>query len=106
MIDLANDFFIAKFSLLEDYHFVLREGPWMIFDHYLAIRKWEPNFDPTEAKIDRVTAWVRFPNISIEYFDEAFLMRLGLLIGKPLRVDSTIVLATRGKFSRLVVKLT
>ncbi|KAF8034549.1 hypothetical protein BT93_C0766 [Corymbia citriodora subsp. variegata] len=38
-IDLANDFFITKFSLPKDYQFVLREGSWTSFDHFLVIRR-------------------------------------------------------------------
>ncbi|KAK3417609.1 hypothetical protein EUGRSUZ_H03558 [Eucalyptus grandis] len=65
-INLSNKFFIATFFLPEDYYFVVGERPWMIFDHYLAIRRWHPGFEPNEPTIDRVAIWVKFPNISIE----------------------------------------
>ncbi|KAF8034449.1 hypothetical protein BT93_C0684 [Corymbia citriodora subsp. variegata] len=62
-IDLANDFFITKFSLPEDYQFVLREGSWMSFDHYLVIRRWHPNFNQDKATIDEIMVGLRFLNL-------------------------------------------
>lgn len=49
----------------------------MIFDHYLAIQCWDPNFDPDVATINRVAAWVRSSYLAMEYFDEIVLMTLG-----------------------------
>lgn len=39
----------------------------MIFDHHLIIRSWEPNLNPEIEPIKRVAAWVRFPDILVEY---------------------------------------
>ncbi|KAI9090910.1 hypothetical protein K1719_028395 [Acacia pycnantha] len=38
---------------LDDYTNALSGGPWMIYDHYLSVRPWEPNFNPATAKIDK-----------------------------------------------------
>ncbi|KAF7823588.1 ribonuclease H [Senna tora] len=37
----------VKFSCVEDYEAALMNGPWVIFDHYLTIRPWLPEFDPS-----------------------------------------------------------
>lgn len=47
MISLPNDYFIIKFSSLDDYNFAKFEGPWMLLDHYLIVKEWYPNFDPS-----------------------------------------------------------
>jgi len=44
------------------------QGSWMIGDNYLTIRKWVPNFVPDEEPIRKLMAWIRIPNISMEYF--------------------------------------
>ncbi|KAG6764948.1 hypothetical protein POTOM_028962 [Populus tomentosa] len=53
LVDLGNEFFLEKFSNAEDRDFALFEGPWMVADHYLTVRRWHPNFDPDEATIER-----------------------------------------------------
>lgn len=105
IIDLGNEFYLVKFFLVDDLSFVMSGGPWMIFDHYLTIRQWHQNFDPLTASIDKVAVWVRFPGLPIEFYDSKFLMHLGNLIGKPLKVDSTTESATRGKYARMCVEV-
>ncbi|QHO43312.1 Endonuclease/exonuclease/phosphatase [Arachis hypogaea] len=46
VIDLGNEFYLVKFYAEEDLDHVLLEGPWKIYDHYPAVRLWEPNFNP------------------------------------------------------------
>ncbi|KAI8028181.1 hypothetical protein LOK49_LG02G03616 [Camellia lanceoleosa] len=43
-------------------------GPWVIMDHYLTMRRWEPNFKPSEALETKTPIWVRFPELPIEYY--------------------------------------
>ncbi|KAI9108348.1 hypothetical protein K1719_020539 [Acacia pycnantha] len=47
----------VKLTNKEDFVHALTGGPWMIFDHYLTVRPWEPQFNPARAKIDRVAVW-------------------------------------------------
>lgn len=77
----------------------------MIDDCYLTIRKWIPNFIPDEAPIKVLTAWVRIPNLSVEYFDMQFLAKIGSKIGKVIRIDRNTPQAQRGKFTRLSVEI-
>ncbi|XP_074314361.1 uncharacterized protein LOC141649574 [Silene latifolia] len=77
----------------------------MIDDHYLTIRKWIPNFIPSEDSIKFLTAWVRIPNLPVEYFNETFLMKIGTRIGKVLRIDKNTAAAERGQFTRMSVEV-
>lgn len=105
LTDIGHEYFIARFSLLEDYNHVISQGPWMLDDNYLTIRKWVPNFIPDDLPMRYLTAWVRIPNLSVEYFDKDFLKRLGSKIGKVTRIDHNTALAQRGQFTRLSVEL-
>ncbi|WJX71617.1 hypothetical protein P8452_55593 [Trifolium repens] len=49
--DVDNGFFIVKFDLPIDKEKVITQGPWMIFDHYLAVSHWSPEFLSPEAKV-------------------------------------------------------
>jgi hypothetical protein len=37
LMDVANGFFMVKFDLEMDKTKVINEGPWMVFDHHLAV---------------------------------------------------------------------
>ncbi|KAL8141679.1 hypothetical protein V2J09_014711 [Rumex salicifolius] len=105
LIDIGNDTFIARFANRTDYDHVLTQGPWIIGDSYLSIRKWVPRFDVLEDKITSLVVWVRIPWLHIEYFDQRFLHMVGRKIGKVLRVDRTTAEAERGQFVRLSVEV-
>ncbi|XP_021727443.1 uncharacterized protein LOC110694584 [Chenopodium quinoa] len=92
LTDIGCKYFIARFNNQEDYNFVLTQGPWLIDDKYLTIRKWTPNFIPEEASIKVLTAWVRTLNLSVEYFDKELLKKIGAKIGKVIRVDKSTAL--------------
>lgn len=96
LTNIGCRYFIARFTNEADYNFVLTQGPWMIDDCYLTIRKWNPNFVPDETPIEVLTAWVRKQNLAVEYFDLNFLSKIGSKIGKVLRVDKTTAQAERG----------
>ena len=68
MVDLDNEFYLVKFSNMEDREFVLTGGPCKILDHYLTIKEWVSNFNFTKAQIDFVATWVRFPKLPMEYY--------------------------------------
>ncbi|XP_019197739.1 PREDICTED: uncharacterized protein LOC109191568 [Ipomoea nil] len=105
LIALNNDFFIGKFESLRDYDTAKFGGPWMILDHYVTVQEWEPNFDTRNRKTQKILAWICFPAIPIEYFDDEFLKKIGKTIGRPVRIDTTTSLASIGKFARVCVEL-
>jgi len=37
ILDIGNNFYMAKFDLEADRTKVIQEGPWMILDHYLTV---------------------------------------------------------------------
>ena len=105
LTDIGHDYFIARFSDMRDYNHVLTQGPWMLDDNYLTIRKWIPNFIPDDTPLRFLTAWVRIPHLSVEYFDKEFLHKIGSRIGKVMRIDTNTLSAQRGQFTRLSVEL-
>ena len=66
---------------------MLTQEPWLTGDNDLTIRKWVPNFVPDEEPIHVLTAWIRIPNISIEYFDQEFLSIISAKVGKVTSID-------------------
>ncbi|KAG6792984.1 hypothetical protein POTOM_002151 [Populus tomentosa] len=76
----------------------------MIADHYLTVRTWHPNFDPYEAKIDKVVVWVRLPDLAMEYYDNSVLWTIGNKIGKTLKVNKATSIGMRGNYARICVE--
>lgn len=73
----------------------------MLFDHYLTVRPWMPDFVSQAVKIDRTMVWIRFPSLEMEYYDESVLLALATAVGKPIKVDIMTADVTRGKFARV-----
>lgn len=44
IMDVDNDFFMVKCELFVDREKIVLEDPWMLFDHYLAVVQWTPDF--------------------------------------------------------------
>ena len=106
MIDIGCEYYVTRFTNLEDYDHVLTNGPWMIGDNYLVIREWVPNFVPEEDHITKLTAWVRIPKLSVEYFNKQFLLqKIGQKIGRVIKVDSTTANVERGQYTRMCIEV-
>lgn len=105
LVDLINDYYVAKFELEEDLNFVLTGGPWIIAGQYLIMQEWRPGFCPASAQITRMAAWIRVSALQLECFDVWALKRIGNLLGKLLKIDTLTTSQNRGKFARLCVEL-
>lgn len=52
-----------------------------------------------------MVAWVCFPSMPVQYYQESVLHAISSVIGSTVKVDMTTQLANRGKFARAVVEL-
>jgi len=98
LMDMGHGFFMVKFNQEMDRIKVMNDEPYMIFDHYLTFRTWSPSFVSTTAKINWTLVWARIPELNFVFYDEGFLLALGLALGTPIKVDINTVNVTRGKF--------
>ncbi|XP_019173022.1 PREDICTED: uncharacterized protein LOC109168452 [Ipomoea nil] len=105
LIAIDNDYYLVRFGSVDDLEFAIFEGPWMVLDHYLIVKPWMPDFDPTSDTTEKVLVWVRIPCISAEYYNIIFLRKLGNKIGRMLRVDQATSLVSRGHFARICVEV-
>ena len=104
LTDVGHGFYVVRFNNMEDYDFVLTQGPWLIGDSYLTIRKRVPNFVAEEAPIKTLTAWVRIPHLYVEYFDRNFLMKIGEKIGKVIKINRNTESKDRGQYVRFYIE--
>lgn len=47
-MDVGNGYFMAKFDISIDWEKVISEGPWIVNDHYLVVKTWTPQFNPSD----------------------------------------------------------
>ncbi|KAI9100928.1 hypothetical protein K1719_024052 [Acacia pycnantha] len=105
IFDLENDFYLVSFQHVDDYMEALTGGPWVINDAYLNVARWRPDFNPKSERIESVVAWVRFPDLPVPLFDKKFLLNLGNVIGKAIKLDVHTAQRARGRFARMCVEL-
>lgn len=105
IMDIGHGFFMIKFDLEADREKVINGGPWMILDHYVAIRPWTTDFISSQVKINKTLVWIRFPSLGMEYYDESLLLALATTVGSPVKVDIHTLDASRGRFARVCIEI-
>lgn len=103
MIDIWEGFFLISFANIEDYNYVFTGGPWIIMNHYLTVKRWEPNFKPSEAKEISTAIWLRRPQVPIEYYDIISLYHISKKIGKLVKTNIITATSNMGKFAKACV---
>ncbi|EOY22292.1 Uncharacterized protein TCM_014510 [Theobroma cacao] len=104
-VDLENGLYCFRFDNKSDYLQVLTDGPWIIADHYLTVRRWCLGFRSDEASVESVATWVCLPGMPLEYYDREILDKIGDRIGKSVKIDRTTSSQSKGKFARLCVEI-
>ncbi|MCH91040.1 hypothetical protein A2U01_0011964, partial [Trifolium medium] len=105
MMSIGHGFFMVKFDLEADRDKVISGGPWMIYDHCVAIRPWTTDFISSQVQINKTHVWIRFPSLGMEYYDESLLLALATAVGRPIKVDIHTLDASRGKFARVCIEI-
>ncbi|KAI8524131.1 hypothetical protein RHMOL_Rhmol13G0126100 [Rhododendron molle] len=104
-VDLGLGFYLIRFETRSDYNKVYTGGPWVIQDHYLIVRKWQPDFKADRATAIKTAVWMRFPFLPYEYYDEESLFEIAKELGKPLKVDINTINGIRASYARVCVEL-
>ena len=103
MVNLGREFFLLRFSIIEDLEMELKKGPWFIGVNFLSIRRWEANFKPSEALVSSVAVWVRLNELPIEYYDATVLKQINQALGIVLKVDTHTTTEARSRYVRICV---
>ncbi|KAH1130641.1 hypothetical protein J1N35_002019 [Gossypium stocksii] len=81
----------------------LSEGSWTIFGQYLTVQPWTIAFDPTQAYLSVVMAWIRFLALPSYLYNRKIITKIKNLVGKMVKLDMNTDGKTRGRFARLAV---
>ncbi|GAU42633.1 hypothetical protein TSUD_238250 [Trifolium subterraneum] len=105
LMDVGSAFYMVKFDGEDDKNKVINGGPWMIYDHYLAVRQWTPNFNASTTKIDKTMVWIRIPSLNLAFYDESVLWAIASMVGNPIKVYLHTLKVARGRFARMCVEV-
>ncbi|CAI0453335.1 unnamed protein product [Linum tenue] len=103
--DLDEASFLVKLNNDQDYFKALTDGPWMIFDHYIAVQQWTPRFKVSDPLPRKMIVWVHLPELKIHFYHKEVLTSLGNLIGRTIKLDYHTLTQQRAKFARLAVEV-
>lgn len=69
LIDLGSYFFLIKFLKEENLNRALHDGPLFVFNHFLLVRRWEPNFIVSSAHLAYSAIWIKLQELPTEFYD-------------------------------------
>lgn len=99
----GNEYFIVKFDMLDDRAWVVEGGQWMIQGHYLAVKQWTAQFNPSYSCFGHTIVWVRLSALNFLYYDERMLHVIAKAIGKPVKHDLSTAKLDQGNYARICV---
>ncbi|XP_057426278.1 uncharacterized protein LOC130719683 [Lotus japonicus] len=105
ILDVDHGFYMVRFVSPEDREKVLQGRPWVIFNHYVAVSTWTPDFVATASAIHKTMVWIHFPGLNLAFYDESFLRAMATAVGKPVKVDTSTQTFSRGRYARVCVEI-
>ncbi|CAL1413259.1 unnamed protein product [Linum trigynum] len=102
--DIKNGCFLVRFRK-EDYEIATSGGSWLLGETYLTVMRWYKGFNPWKSEVSSTLIWVQLPELPIEFINKEAAMKIGSLIGNPLRVDRATEEGARGNFARVCVEV-
>ncbi|KAF9610625.1 hypothetical protein IFM89_023700 [Coptis chinensis] len=102
---LRKGFMMFRFEDIEDYQKVWNQGSWNVDNQILRLTKWPPNFCIEREIQSHVALWVRFPGLSLEYWEVKNLLAMGRALGRPIHVDETTAKRELGFYASVLVDI-
>lgn len=105
VVAMAGGFFSFSFSCEEDFRSVLAGGPWMLGKASLALKKWEPGFNPNDWKCNEAPIWVRLPSLPMEFWGEEIFAGIVAIFGDVISIDPMTATKRCLVYARLCVNI-
>lgn len=102
---LGKGCYVVKVVNQDDYFMALAGGPWFLFDHYVSVQTWRPEFTPGQDRLESMIMWVQLHELPIEYYHMDPLYKIGRTLGVPIKVDTHTVESQRGRYARLCIEM-
>ncbi|GLJ29557.1 hypothetical protein SUGI_0582960 [Cryptomeria japonica] len=100
---LGNDYYLVVCPTTQDKDWILENGPFFIEGKGLNISTWTPNFNPSEASIEKTLIWIKLPGLPQEYKDSETLKQIGNHLGEFVMSEELVDPADYNMISRLCI---
>ncbi|KAL0923150.1 hypothetical protein M5K25_007198 [Dendrobium thyrsiflorum] len=95
---------LIKFDNDLDYSRVFCDRSYLVFNCFMRLMKWSPT-EEIGAESPIVPIWISFPNLCHHFYSTRILHGLGLLFGRPLKVDNATAVGLRPSVARVLVEI-
>ncbi|KAF9618666.1 hypothetical protein IFM89_002361 [Coptis chinensis] len=100
---LGRGYIMFHFTDETDYQRVWTQGTWVFDDQVLRLSKWTPNFSTSKENHSNALVWIRFPGLSLEYWEMKTLFSLGRAVGRPIHTDENTAKRKLGYYASVLV---
>ncbi|GLJ30665.1 hypothetical protein SUGI_0607270 [Cryptomeria japonica] len=98
---MPKGFFIVVFASEEERKKILEGGLWTMNNKLLYIQKWYKNFNPLKTEPYEKPIWIRLNNLSMEYWSEEALEKIGRSMGTLMEIDTEIATGNLYLYARM-----
>ncbi|KAF5194594.1 zinc ion binding / nucleic acid binding protein [Thalictrum thalictroides] len=102
---LGRGYIMVRFEDEDDYMRVWEQVTWLFDKQVLRLSKWSPNFSIDRQVQSHAAVWVKFPGLSLEYWEVKNLLAMGKALGRPLHVDETTAKREMGYYASVYVDI-
>ncbi|KAF7835775.1 uncharacterized protein G2W53_010634 [Senna tora] len=99
----VRNFYILDFEYVQDWCFMIKNGPWVVKNSLLVLDKWQPEISAESLRIKNVAVWLRFTGVPLELVCNYVAHSLGDLAGEVVELDPENDSGRRLEFLRVKV---
>lgn len=102
---IAKGVFIIRFISFDSRSKVLDDGIPMFDKKPVIIKPWSADLDVENIDVSTIPIWVRLMELDLKYWGQYTLMKLGSLLGKPLKTDRATTMKELLHCARILVEV-
>lgn len=105
VVVIAKGIFIVRFNSFENRNKVLDRGSPMFDKKPVIVKPWTTNLDIKKFDINCVPIWVRLMELDLKYWGQNALMKIGSMLGKPIKTDRATSVKELLHYGRILIEL-
>lgn len=102
LLTLEDNFFLFKFYYAKDFDLFWNLWPYFLNGKPFIFKKWNRDFHPNKENFVEILIWLKFPNLSLCYYNEKDFSKITRKIGIPLAIDSLIANNSHITFAQIL----
>ncbi|XP_042484404.1 uncharacterized protein LOC122064704 [Macadamia integrifolia] len=105
MHPLGKGYVIFQFQCEGDKAAMWQRSPLRVGDQVIQFQHWKPDFNIHEKQFFTKLVWIRFPDLSLEYWHENVLLSIAKAVGRPVALDRRTRQGLLSYFARVLVEI-